>query len=475
MAARPWGTSDVDGYLRRHGLRDAAVIGFGLTLAGLVVGGVLGTANVRQLTRNERQVARTHEVIGELESLPSTLKDAETGQRGYLLTGDEKYLQPYEEALRRVQATAAHLGVLTSDNLEQQARLALLGPKIAAKLDELGQTIALVKEGDRPAAMKIVRGDSGRAMMDDLRERVALMRQAEEKLLRRRAEESEASSRTTTLSVLLPAVIGVVLLGAVFSLNQRNLATRQRAAEVLAEQRERLRTTLASIGDAVISTDAGGRVTLMNAVAEALTGWELGEAAGRPLDAVFRIVNEQTRRPADDPAAGIMEKGTVVGLANHTVLIARDGSERPIDDSAAPIRDGQGRVVGCVLVFRDVTERRRVERERAEAEEALREADRRKDEFLATLAHELRNPLAPLRNALELLRRAEDRADLRETARAMMERQLGVMSGWSTTCSTSRASAGGSCSSARSGSSWRRWSAVPWRRPARPSRPRPTS
>ncbi len=135
-----------------------------------------------------------------------------------------------------------------------------------------------------------------------------------------------------------------------------------RAAEVLAEQKERLRTTLASIGDAVISTDTGGRITNMNAVAESLTGWKTEEALGQPLDTVFQIVNEKTRQPVHNPATKAIKKGVVVGLANHTVLIAKGGTERPIDDSAAPIRCEKGEVVGCVLVFRDVTERREAER-----------------------------------------------------------------------------------------------------------------
>lgn len=135
---------------------------------------------------------------------------------------------------------------------------------------------------------------------------------------------------------------------------------RQRTAE-LAEEHERLRVTLASIGDAVIATDRQGRVVFVNPVAEALTGWAHTDAAGLPLGEVFHISNEFTRRPAQDPVARVLETGLVVGLANHTILTARDGSERPIDDSAAPIRDEAGNIRGVVLVFRDVTERRRAE------------------------------------------------------------------------------------------------------------------
>lgn len=178
---------------------------------------------------------------------------------------------------------------------------------------------------------------------------------------------------------------------------------KHRLERELRNSREWLNTTLRSIGDAVIATDADGRVLLMNPVAESLTGWSEAEAAGRPLAEVFHILNEQSRRLVENPVDRVLQESVIVGLANHTVLVARDGSERPIDDSAAPIRDKNGTILGVVLVFRDVSERRRMESELHEHARQLEEAHRRKDEFLAMLAHELRNPLAPIAMGLELL------------------------------------------------------------------------
>ena len=144
-----------------------------------------------------------------------------------------------------------------------------------------------------------------------------------------------------------------------------NPVPREQAEAVLRQQTEWLRITLASIGDAVISTDQAGRVTFLNGVAETLTGWTSAAAVGRPLPEVFHIVHERTRQPAANPALRALREGTIVGLANHTVLIARDGTERPIDDSAAPMRDESGAAVGAVLVFRDVSERKRAEEAQA--------------------------------------------------------------------------------------------------------------
>ncbi|MEX0937231.1 MAG: PAS domain S-box protein [Pirellulales bacterium] len=140
-------------------------------------------------------------------------------------------------------------------------------------------------------------------------------------------------------------------------------------------ERERFFVTLASIGDGVIVTDTSGRVTYLNAVAEGLTGWKLDEADGQPLETVFRIFNETTRQAAENPARRALHSGKIVGLANHTVLIARGGDERAIDDSAAPIREPSGQMIGVVLVFRDVTAKRRMEIERSRLAALVESAD----------------------------------------------------------------------------------------------------
>src|SRR5205823_2982231 len=142
-------------------------------------------------------------------------------------------------------------------------------------------------------------------------------------------------------------------LATAFAALKEEVAERRRAEDALRESEQSLATTLDSIGDAVIATDNDGRVVRMNPVAEQLTGWPLGEARGRPLGEVFRVCDEETRAPVEDPAARVLRDGAAFGLAGRVVLRARDGVERPIGDSGAPIRDPKGRIHGVVLVFRD--------------------------------------------------------------------------------------------------------------------------
>ncbi|WP_426307672.1 EAL domain-containing protein [Acidovorax facilis] len=152
----------------------------------------------------------------------------------------------------------------------------------------------------------------------------------------------------------------------------RMALTRQSAEAQLRQSEENLSITLHSIGDGVVATDAQGHITRMNAVAERLTGWPLPEARGQPLTDVFRIVNASTREPVVDPVRMVVAKGEVVGLSNHTTLLARDGAEYQIADSAAPIRNAQGQIVGVVLVFSDVTEAYRVRKQLEDNEARFR-------------------------------------------------------------------------------------------------------
>jgi two-component system cell cycle sensor histidine kinase/response regulator CckA len=161
--------------------------------------------------------------------------------------------------------------------------------------------------------------------------------------------------------------------------------------DALEAEKEGLAVTLRSIGDGVITSDTRGRVVLINKIAESLTGWTQSEAQGKPLNEVFKIVNELTREVTEDPVAKVLRVGMIIGLANHTSLISKDGTERSIADSGAPIRDKEGKIIGVVLVFREITEAKRLQ-------EALARAQRLETASMVAsqVAHDFNNLLAPL-------------------------------------------------------------------------------
>jgi PAS domain S-box-containing protein len=195
----------------------------------------------------------------------------------------------------------------------------------------------------------------------------------------------------------------------------------QQANRLAQEVAQKLAVTLDSIGDAVIATDAQARVSLLNPVAQKLTGWTLAQALGQPVEQVFRIVSKASGEPLAVPVLAALAHGTVQGLANHTLLMARDGAQYDIADSCSPIRDADGVVVGAVLVFRNVTEeyatRRTVEAERERLDQALRDknteleaaratadkANLAKSEFLSSMSHELRSPLNAILGFAQLM------------------------------------------------------------------------
>ena len=467
--------------------------------------------------------------------------------RTYIQTDDPKFRQEAAKKAADVQCQLAEYERLATT--DRQRKLATRFAGLWREFKGLGQTVLDSK--DRPLKLE----DSTR--FADLR--IGLEQFLDDEMQPEAVESYDAHKdetfqnlRAIVSFVLILLIVGVVI--AVATSWAVGVAV-VKGERHIAEQAELLRTTLASIGDAVITTDLAGRVTNLNAVAQSLTGWTNAQAQGESLDTVFCIVNETTRQPVHNPATRALEEGVIVGLANHTILIAKDGTERPIDDSAAPIRTKGGEIVGCVLVFRDITERKQIEQqrgdavartesvlnnvvdgiitidergvvesfnpsaerlfsyqpeevvgqnikvlmgepyhskhdgylanymrtgqakiigigrgvegrrkdgstfpmdlgisefllgerryfvgvvrditERKQAEERLRqlaaelsEADRRKDEFLATLAHELRNPLAPICNGLELMKLAGGQTADVEQTRSMIERQITQM------------------------------------------------
>jgi PAS domain S-box-containing protein len=330
----------------------------GLIAALLVVSAIVSYQHTRTLHRTAAWVAHTHEVSAELEKLLSLVQAAETGQRGYLITRNERFLAPYHDAVAEVGEQLEKVEALVENNSVQQARMPALRELVVSRLTALDRAIELQKEEGPDAARQAVVTYRDEGMMDRMRSSIDVMQQTEREFLEHRVERHERAYFVAILSILLTTLLALMAIGGFVWMLHSYLLTRAQAAQAVQEQKELLQTTLASIGDGVIATDTAGRITLLNWVAQSLTGWSEDEARNRPLEDVYQILNEQARHSVENPALRAMQGGTIIGLANHTLLVSRDGTERPIDDSAAPIQGGAGGLKGAVLVFRDVTERR---------------------------------------------------------------------------------------------------------------------
>jgi PAS domain S-box-containing protein len=361
----------------------------------------------RQVQRSARLVDHSDRVIARANNLVKLMVDEETGLRGFLLTRDPTFLRPFSEADSQIEPEFTALFNLLRSNPEQTTRLQHLQATHLAWEQDARQQIALATPAFDLRPGMLVR----KQKMDALRDQVDDFLSAEERI---RASRSFSALRVNKISLYgllsLAGILAALLawdirrifqkLTGIYSLQIKEVT---RWGDESYAREQWLNTTLHSIGDAVIACDPAGKVVFMNGVAQELTGWAEAEANGIPLSQVFVIHDERTRAVVESPVDVVRRLGRIVGLANHTILVKKDGTELPIDDSAAPILDVNSRMIGIVLVFRDVSERRASEAALMRAEK-LASAGR----LAAAIAHEVNNPLEGLVNLIYLARTEED-------------------------------------------------------------------
>jgi PAS domain S-box-containing protein len=337
----------------------------------------------RQIDHAGDERRQSAQVIQLANEFLLALLDAETGQRGYILTGQAAYLAPYSQGRDVVGQHLETLRQLTPVGTSG-AHLNTIAPLLTAKLAGMGSLIEMRRKGDMPALLAAINAGEGKRSMDGIRTELSGFLRVQEGQVVINQGVYDASMQRVVIIMMGFAVMAVVL--ALVTAYSNYQAALQRVKDVghketrhllqtqqdtnlrLQETNENLQlsenklaVTLRSIGDGVIATDIAARIVMLNPVAERLTGWTQADALGHPVDEVFQILNKQTRNKTQVPVADALAHGTVQGLANHTLLIARDGSEFDIADSCAPIRSLGGEVVGAVLVFRNVTEEHAVQ------------------------------------------------------------------------------------------------------------------
>ncbi len=359
------------------------------------------------------------------------LLDAEHGQRGFLLTQNESYLEPYLMVNHRISGQVKELRRLVeiSGNTYVVKHLDILEPLIDSKMNYLSRNVDLIRNSERSAAISNMMGIQGKPLMDSILKELTRFKNAEKLIL----SEHDINFKTS-MSRMFIIIIATGMFTLIFAISftyflyreaqykirkiyfretenllkkQEEINTQLHQVNVTLElSEEKLAVTLNSIGDAVLATDSEGRVTLLNSIAEKLTGWTFAEAAGHPVDEIFHIINEETRLPSNVPVKETLANGTILGLANHTVLISRDGSECAIADSCAPIRSREGKVIGAVLVFRDVSDRNGIEAGLNKALEELKSIKKIEDEareYSESIINTVREPLIALDKDLRVV------------------------------------------------------------------------
>ncbi|MGC2398176.1 MAG: CHASE3 domain-containing protein [Acidobacteriaceae bacterium] len=403
-----------------HQFRQILIVTVLLPLVLLLLLALVLAWQIERTLEEQRRIDHTDRITAQLNDLERLVVDQETGLRGYQLTRDSTTLEPYQTAEGALHETLDHLLVLVRDDPEQFARLRNIRENHEQWMRFAGNAL------DNMRASKIF-GDTGldlngAQIMAALRTQIAAMTKIEVGRRDQQVESTDFQVRTL-MTVLLASSIGVgIVLGIFTQKNMKQVSFAFRTsleeahlrADELIENRQWLKTTLDSVGDALIACNHERCIELMNPVAQRLTGWTIAEAKGKRLETVFQTVDEETHEPLkhrSPDAEGAAAK-------SRCLLLAKDGAEYLIDQSTAPIRAAKGAVAGVVLVFRDVTDERK--RETAlMAHEKLAVAGR----LSASIAHEIHNPLDSVANLHYLMEKESD-SGLRQRYLAMAQQEL---------------------------------------------------
>ncbi|MFI5116629.1 MAG: CHASE3 domain-containing protein [Terriglobales bacterium] len=355
------------------------------------------------LTTSFGRVDRSDQVIADVRQLMRSITDMESELRGFFLTSDQSFLDAYNSAKQGVPRQLAVLDQLTSDNPSQQRRLRELRD-LDFRWVQYSEQL-LQQHGTRSLSSQEF--TAGRQLMDQVRAKQREIREEEQRLHEVRHRRATllgnvVIATAAALSLLTLLLLFTLTRREVFALSSaydKHLQAEAEKTRLLQESRESYRTTLTSLGEAVVATDAAGNVSFLNPVAEKLTGWDHQAASGRPLREVLRIIDEKTRTELEDPIALVRRTQPVVNVSSHVALLSRSGQEYPIELTGSPILNDRGQLVGIVLVFRDITRRRQTDHT-LRSSEHLASAGR----LAATIAHEIRNPLDTVSNLIYLLR-----------------------------------------------------------------------
>jgi PAS domain S-box-containing protein len=344
-----------------HGRTAVSTLGLSIALGVTAVVGTLAYRQLLLLDARAGEVTHARQILQTADALTIAVRDAAAARRVFALSGDESMLAPYQGARERVSIARADLRLRARDDPAHHRRLEAIERALDARLAQLDEatTDQRARGFDPQRELGLVaRGDSLHLRLGALIEE---LKAVEERLLDEREAAYRADSARVRRMLVLGFAASTAILVLAFLLLRSEVGLRRRSERALGEREQRLSIILNSIGDGVIATDAAGRVTHLNPVAGQITGWPGDQALGRPFSEVFRIVDEETRAAEPDPVARVLAERKTVGFDRPSTLLARDGVERPVLDTGAPILDERGDLRGAVIVFRDVSAIRAVE------------------------------------------------------------------------------------------------------------------
>jgi PAS domain S-box-containing protein len=370
------------------------------TLASLSASGwILWQIPLKQDEANN-WVKHTHEVLTELETTLSTLKDAETGQRGYLLTGDEHYLEPYNQAKSQINGQLQKLKTLTADNLKQQQQITKLYKQTQAKLSELKQTIELRQKRGLSAATGVVLSARGMQQMDAIRQIIAEMKQEEIRLLDSRTYVEQESVKATKAAFSMLFFLDVGLIGFIYYLIVYDTSKRNQIELALRDRKQLFQQLVENIREIFwINTPEANYLSYISPVYEEIWGRSCASLYEQP-QSFLNTIHPEDR---EQVVAAIPSQREGKYKVEYRI-VRPDGEQRWISDRAFPVENENGEIYRIVGIAEDITERKHLEATLRQQAEELATANRMKDEFLAVVSHELRTPLNSMLGWSSMLR-----------------------------------------------------------------------